>query len=99
MVAVAEGVVLQIMRQRGVDHDVVTKNALMDGYCMRREMDEARKFFDSMIDLIPRVGKWTVGNCKFFNDMQAAGLAPDRNNDGILLDDPTIEALCKAGKL
>ncbi|KAK2967935.1 hypothetical protein RJ640_010545 [Escallonia rubra] len=69
MAEVAEGVVLQIMRQRGVDPDVATYSSLIDGYCMHGQMDEAGRIFDSMIDLglVPDVITYNVlinGYCK-----------------------------------
>ncbi|PON75806.1 Pentatricopeptide repeat [Parasponia andersonii] len=38
--------VIDIMIQRGIRPDEVTYNSLMDGYCLRGEIDEARKVFD-----------------------------------------------------
>ncbi|KAK9937964.1 hypothetical protein M0R45_014727 [Rubus argutus] len=36
------------MIQRDIEPDIITYNSLMDGYCLRGEMDEAKKVFDLM---------------------------------------------------
>ncbi|KAL6203677.1 hypothetical protein ACLB2K_027377 [Fragaria x ananassa] len=41
--------VIEIMFQRHIEPDTITYNSVMDGYCLRGEMDEAEKVFDIMV--------------------------------------------------
>lgn len=40
---------MKIMVQRGVNLDAVTYSSLVNGYCLRGEIDEAMKVFDMMV--------------------------------------------------
>nr|XP_023879897.1 pentatricopeptide repeat-containing protein At5g41170, mitochondrial-like [Quercus suber] len=42
--------VIELMIQRGVMPNVVTYSILMDEFCMRDQMDEARKVYDLMLE-------------------------------------------------
>ncbi|KAK9932565.1 hypothetical protein M0R45_019797 [Rubus argutus] len=46
-----EGMVVEAknMVQRDIEPNAITYNSLMDGYCLRGEMDEARQVFDLMV--------------------------------------------------
>lgn len=37
------------MIQKGIDPDVFTCNALIDGYCLQGRIHEAKQVFDSMV--------------------------------------------------
>ena len=47
MVSDAQGIV-EIMVQRGIKHDVVTYNSLIDGYCLQKNINQTNKVFDLM---------------------------------------------------
>ncbi|KAK9292206.1 hypothetical protein L1049_020168 [Liquidambar formosana] len=61
--------VVEIMIQRGVEPNTVTYTTLMDGYCLRGQIDEALKVIDVMLHkgCSPHVMNYNIlinGYCK-----------------------------------
>ncbi|KAM0069101.1 putative tetratricopeptide-like helical domain superfamily [Helianthus debilis subsp. tardiflorus] len=80
-----------MMVRRGLHPDVITYSALIDGYCLRGEIDEAEKVLDGMVEkeLVPNIITYNSlinGYCKkkrigkamrLFEEIQDKGLIPD----------------------
>ncbi|KAF5962200.1 hypothetical protein HYC85_003409 [Camellia sinensis] len=84
--------VFEVMIQRGVDPDVVTCNTVMGGHCLQGQMDETIRVSNTMVNKV-----FTL-MCAYakehFDEMQAAGLAPNIPTYNIMLD-----GLCKNGHI
>ncbi|PRQ33841.1 putative pentatricopeptide [Rosa chinensis] len=89
-----------MMMERDIEPDTITYSALMDGYCLRGEMDQAREVFDLMPSKGSMVNAHSYnilinGYCKhkyideavmLFEAMSRKGLFPDTVTYNTLMD-------------
>ncbi|MBA0628733.1 hypothetical protein Godav_023402 [Gossypium davidsonii] len=87
MVSEAEYIV-DTMRMQGIDPDVFTYNALINGHCLQKRMDKARSILQLMIKkgCGPHILRRTSSACELLRMMLASGQVPDLVTCSILLD-------------
>ncbi|KAF2309091.1 hypothetical protein GH714_000416 [Hevea brasiliensis] len=98
--------IIKIMIQAGVEPDAVSYNSLMDGYCLRSQLDEAIQIFDLMVhNGIVDAFSYNIlinGYCKSKRIDEAMQLFDEMTQKGFLPDTITyttlIQGLWNAGK-
>ncbi|TMW89945.1 hypothetical protein EJD97_016421 [Solanum chilense] len=100
--------VMRNMVEKGVEPDVFTHSMIMDGYCLRGEVDRARRIFDILIDkgIEPTIFSYNIlinGYCKkknldeamqLFGEISQKGLKPS-----IVTYNTILQGLFEVGRI